>query len=136
MEYIPNASHALAKELAQKEYDSSVLAAAMKERELICRLEEQRKNNLPEDLYECNCISRKRLIDPIRLSDEEFVKNWKAGEYQKRGFLEGAPEFYTKKRERVRSKTEVIIANTLHGMKIPYRYEYPLYLDFLSGKFL
>jgi len=33
------------------------------------------------------------------------------------------------KGEQVRSKSEVIIADALNRMKIPYRYEYPLYLQ-------
>ena len=38
------------------------------------------------------------------------------------------PELYTAKGERVRSKSEVMIADLLNKETIPYRYEYPLYL--------
>ena len=35
--------------------------------------------------------------------------------------------FYTDKGERVRSKSEVLIANELYRHGIPYRYEYPVF---------
>ena len=37
-------------------------------------------------------------------------------------------EIYTNKGERVRSKSEKIIADMLNRYEIPYRYEYPIYL--------
>ena len=37
-------------------------------------------------------------------------------------------EYYTDKGERVRSKSEILIANALNRNHIPYRYECPLYL--------
>ena len=43
-------------------------------------------------------------------------------------FSEIAPEFYTTNGERVRSKSEIIIADLLTKEGIPYRYECPIYL--------
>ena len=40
--------------------------------------------------------------------------------------LDDIPEFLTVKRERVRSKSEKIIADTFFQRGIPYRYEYPI----------
>lgn len=37
-----------------------------------------------------------------------------------------APEYYTAKGERVRSKSEIIIADTLNRFNVPYRYERPI----------
>lgn len=55
------------------------------------------------------------------LTDKRF-------EYRGKGFDESTSEFYTAKGEKVRSKSEVIIADVLSREGIPYRYEYPLYL--------
>lgn len=44
-------------------------------------------------------------------------------------FEENAPEIYTEKGERVRSKSEKIIADKLFLLGIPYRYECPLHLS-------
>ena len=45
---------------------------------------------------------------------------------KKKGFTEDAPEFYTAKGEQVRSKSEILIADTLYRKNIPYCYERPL----------
>ena len=65
-------------------------------------------------------------MDPIWLPDEKFVENWEAVIYQPMKFKELTPEYYTDKGERVRSKSEILIANALKKHHIPYRYEYPL----------
>jgi len=40
-----------------------------------------------------------------------------------------APELYTAKGERVRSKSEIIIADSLMRAGVPYRYEFPIILN-------
>ena len=47
-------------------------------------------------------------------------------EYEKKAFEENAPDFFTVNGERVRSKSEILIADALKRRNIPYRYEYPL----------
>lgn len=49
-------------------------------------------------------------------------------EYQGKYFEERTSGFITEKGERVRSKSEKIIADKLYAMGIPYRYEYPITL--------
>ncbi len=66
---------------------------------------------------------------PIELPDDEYIAQWQAYEYEKKPFRDNDTEFYTDLGERVRSKSEIIIANTLLKMKIPYRYECPLRLQ-------
>ena len=68
---------------------------------------------------------RQELISPIWLPDNEFVKQWEAVSYIPKGFDPDYPEYYTDKGERVRSKSEILIANALQKHHIPYRYEYP-----------
>ena len=63
------------------------------------------------------------------LTDEEFVAQWQAVPYQRLGFRKDDPEYYTQRGERVRSKSEILIADALYRHNIPYRYEYPLYVD-------
>ena len=69
------------------------------------------------------------MINPICQTDEQYIKEWEAVIYQGKEFYENVPEYYTEKGERVRSKSEIIIADLLNRHGIPYRYEYPLYLD-------
>ena len=69
------------------------------------------------------------MVTPVFVSDEDFTANWKASEYTSLGFTPDCAEFYTDNGERVRSKSEIIIANKLYRYNIPYRYEYPLQLQ-------
>lgn len=81
-----------------------------------------------------NCYSgiiegRKNLVQPFEMSDEDFVKQWLEVPYKAKDFMENdETEYYTDKGERVRSKSEIIIANILKTLNIPYKYECPLKL--------
>ena len=73
-------------------------------------------------------VGRRKLIQPYELSDEEFVRQWEEVSFRGKSFDNDAPEIFTNRGERVRSKSEKIIADKLFEMGIPYRYEYPIYL--------
>ncbi len=60
------------------------------------------------------------------MDDETYIKEWQEVEYTGKGFAEGVPEIYSERGERVRSKSEKIIADKLYKAGIPYRYEYPM----------
>ena len=57
-----------------------------------------------------------------------FIEEWQKVEWTGHPFSEDAPQLFTTKGERVRSKSEVQIADSLNRLGIPYRYEYPLRL--------
>ena len=50
-------------------------------------------------------------------------------EYRKKKIPPEVPPLFTEKGEQVRSKSEVIIANSLKAAGVPYRYEFPLLMD-------
>ena len=113
--------------LAQKEYDTSF------HREL-----ERQENNLKralraipekelEEIYENLTEARKDYVIPYVLSDEEYVKEWLSVQYTGKIYKNEFPKYTTEKGEKVRSKSEKIIADQMYHMGIPYRYEYPLY---------
>jgi len=62
-------------------------------------------------------------IQPICLSDEMFIERWNSIEYERANYQEEKNIYVTRKNEKVRSKSEVIIANMLEERGIPYRYE-------------
>lgn len=66
---------------------------------------------------------------PYIQSKEELIRNWLAYHYEPKPFSAADPEIFTEKGERVRSKSEKMIADKLALMGIPYRYEAPLSLD-------
>ena len=81
---------------------------------------------LAEDIYEHLKEERKHLVRPIVLTDEEFVKRWQEAEYDLNPISNDIPFYQTLKGERVRSKSEMIIADRLLAKGIPYKYECPL----------
>lgn len=116
----------LAKTLAQKEYDKKVISLAEKELCVIDRF----FCNYPmvniEEYYKTLHVERQKLIFPVVEPIEKFVEKWEKDEYQRKGFSEEVPEYYTVKGERVRSKSELIIADFLEREGVPYHYERPL----------
>ena len=115
----------LVTQLCQKDYNQRILAKAKQELKELERLYKNYDNKTYESVYEKLHPVRQQLINPIWLPDEEFVKQWEAVAYTPKGFSPESPEFYTDKGERVRSKSEILIANALKKHHVPYRFEYP-----------
>lgn len=81
-----------------------------------------------EGIYKELHKERQKLVQPIREPDDEYIRRWEDIEYIGKPIDETVAELYTAKGERVRSKSEVIIADTLNREGISYRYEYPIQL--------
>ena len=126
--YIPKKNHILAKNLAQKDYNQKLLVSIEKE---ICSIQKYLQtfpNTCIEELFSTLHPERQNLIIPVYEPDDIFVTSWNAVQYEGKFFNDYLPEYFTSKGERVRSKSEIIIADTLENNDVPYRYEYPLYL--------
>ena len=93
------------------------------------RIQKLYEKGICEDMYKKLIPERQEWVVPIVSSDEDFIAEWLNKEYQKKGFREDMPEYYTDNGERVRSKSEILIANALKKHNVPYRYEAPLYLN-------
>lgn len=130
--YINEDNMRTAYELAQKDYDQKILKSIEKELKAINKYKEAYPDKAAEEIYESLHPARQKLIIPIRESDEEFIARWEGVEYLGKDFFYDMSEHYTAKGERVRSKSEVIIADALNRAGIPYRYEYPLYIKELE----
>lgn len=126
--YIGEKEFQIARDLAQKDYDKKVLRAIEKEINVISKFLTNYPEVNAEQVYGKLHKVRQKMTEPIRESEEEYVCKWEEVSYQGKGFADNAPEFYTMKEERVRSKSELIIADILNREGIPYRYEYPIYL--------
>ncbi len=127
--YLKKENHSLAYRLAQKEYDMQVLKALEEQQKRIQRFVCQIEKSDIASIYEQLPLERQQLVKPYVLPDEEYVKQWEAVSYQGKSFDKNAPEIYTEQGERVRSKSEKILADKFYMMGIPYRYEYPLHLQ-------
>ncbi len=126
--YVRKKNLSLAKALAQKSYDKAVLAKAIAELNSLKSLLDVRTSGTAEDVFETLTPARQALIAPIYLPDKQFVEAWKNTPYEPKPFTEDTTSFFTSKGERVRSKSEILIADALNRFHIPYRYEYPAQL--------
>ena len=127
--YLKKKEEDLAKKISQRDYDACVLKYATERLKVIETFLENYKKTSLEDLYEKTNPYRREIINPAVISDKEFVDRWQAVQYEGKQFTEPTQVIITEKGERVRSKSEKIIADKLYMLGIPYRYEYPILLD-------
>ena len=112
--------------LGQRQYIKNLLKSAEAEKKELKRLIDRYPEQTVEDIYGTFNRERQSLINPIELPDKEFINNWLSKPYQGKGFGNGDPYYMTLKGERVRSKSEQLIADRLYNKNIPYKYECPL----------
>ena len=127
--YLPHSQKTLARQLAQKDYDARLIKLLQKEISTLQNYMKQTCNGraIPE-LYDSLCPARRSLITPAILTNEQYAARWQDVSWTGRPFASDAPYICTARGERVRSKSEVIIADTLFRYNIPYRYEFPITL--------
>ncbi len=140
--YIPRAQNQLIKKLAQKDYDLKLIKLLQAQLRALDKLldvtttksfaETAGVTTITESkiaqLYSKLNQTRQSLITPVTLTDAQYIEEWQNISWQGRPFSPETPDFTTARGERVRSKSEVIIADTLNRLHVPYRYEYPLKL--------
>lgn len=130
--YLRKSEFELVRQLAQRNYDERLLAEVEKQLKNIqytikkCERKEIVKLEGLRTFYDKMSPARKKLVNSRVISDEEYTVWWLAKAYSGKEFAEGQPEIYTERGERVRSKSEKIIADMLYHKKIPYRYECPV----------
>lgn len=125
--YISKKNTELITRLSQKEYNLHILQELKTETKAIKQLinsVSRNKQSLPHS--KLHLLSQ---ITPVTLSNQEYAAQWQAMEYSHKSFSTEAPEFFTNNNIRVRSKSEILIANLLLQNHIPFHYEYPLELE-------
>lgn len=121
----------IAKQIARRDYDKKVLRRAKKFSKALNSFQKELLAYMKDpcsEVFSSNPAKR-LLANPYISSDEEYRKNWELKSYKRKPFSENTPAIYTENGERVRSKSEKIIADKLTQLKIPYRYECPLRLE-------
>ena len=111
--------------LAQKEYYERTLRAAEQVNAWIDRTLKTCPNETPKTIFQDD-QTRRQLITPLVLNDEEYLAKWLSKPYKGKPALPGQALYPTDKGDLVKSKSEALIANKLFQMGIPYRYEYPV----------
>ncbi len=134
--YIKSKDMNLARKLAQKGYAEDVIRELETKAELIDTIIKSYENSNIQTILQSYNEARQKLITPYELNDEDYVAKWvqdtnaqieaykQSEDYQTNNHEENLI-FTTAKGETVRSKSEVIIADTLLRLGIPYQYELP-----------
>jgi len=127
--YIAKDNGELVQKLAQKSYDEKVLQLAQKRYSQLKKLTRNYEDDELERIYQKEHSERQKLIQPIEAIWEQKLNEWKQKEYKGKAFEEGTLVILTEKGERVRSKSEKIMADYFYRHGIEYKYECPLYLE-------
>lgn len=125
---IDPADRKLIKGLAQSTYLKKVIKAAYKELNSIEYCIKHYPACKVEDVFDQLTSNRRMLVTPVKMPDDLYVKRWLNTPYKPKRISEGTPFYETQNGERVRSKSEQIIADRLKSAGIPYKYECPLML--------
>lgn len=126
--YISKKESGLAENLANKSYLTSVTKKAEVKLKQIKRLLYNYSDNEIEEIYESLHHERQKLISPIEPTYHQLLENWLNEPYAKKSFQEGTTVILSNRGERVRSKSEKILADYFDSVGVSYLYEKPLYL--------
>ncbi len=126
--YIPKKNITLARNLAQRDYDKKLLQEIDSRQKIVNKFLKEYPQTGIENTYEELNEYRKKLIHPIIETDESYAKVWMNAPYVRKIIGEDVPVIFTENGERVRSKSEKMIADKLKQLGMPYRYEAPLCL--------
>lgn len=118
----------IAQKIAQRDYNQKVLKEVEMQLKTVEKAILKLQDRRIEEIYMKEGEARQKLLKAWILPEEEFIRQWSMMTYEGRTFSDTQVEIYTEKGERVRSKSEKIIADKLYKKGIPYHYEYPIIL--------
>lgn len=127
--YIAKKEKSLVCSLAQKEYNKKILRLLNNQIQKLEKCITALESNQISKLYDRLSAPYKELVLPVTLPASEYSRRWKSVTYRPKPFIQDTPEYYTASGSRVRSKSEIIIADSLDRLSIPYRYEFPVKLQ-------
>lgn len=126
--YIPQKDLAMVKKILQKEYNKKVVQSIDQEIKAIDTYFRLLPKKNMESIHETLHEARKKLVEPMFETDIQFVSKWENQKYIPKEIDDTVPLLFTAKGERVRSKSEIMIADFLYAEGIPYKYECPINL--------
>lgn len=113
----------IVRKVAQKEYDETIkktLKSLRKKLEIFVNTYDV---STIEKQYQRMCEARKLLVEPVVLTDEDYVKQWEKIFQGNQNTFPEKGQYLTEKGEYVRSKSEKILADLFYKMGITYVYE-------------
>ncbi len=127
--YIPKGKIEIAQALAQKTYAKRFIKTVTPKIDLIDAMINEYGANRSEMVYADLTELRQKLVKPYLIEDEEFARRWLEIPYESNPKYPEKRDQKTANGEWVRSKSEVIIANNLKMLGIPYKYEAPVLIS-------
>lgn len=134
-EYISKKKITYIKQIAQRDYCKSIMNSVKRLRINVENLLKIYKEREIEQLYCRLPAARRAVVNPLFKPVEEIIKEFESIQYNGKEFSDDdITEYYTSKGERVRSKSEKIIADELYRYGIPYKYEMPVEVEIRGRK--
>ncbi len=128
-EYISSKNLGLVQKLATKDYTESFIKVAEGELHRLDRMIRLFEKDNADIIYENLPYQRRAFVEPYIPNNEEYANRWESMEYDTNSYYEERKIYETRKGDKVRSKSEAILADMLLELGIPYHYEQALYLD-------
>ncbi len=125
--FVKAAETDILKRKVQRDYETKVNRKLKQMRNQLEKLLEKYDISEIEAIYDKMSVTKKKLVIPVIEPEEVFLEKWKSVSYSPMP-IENETDFYSGCGVRVRSKSELLIADMLEQSGIPYRYEYPLTL--------
>lgn len=126
--YMRQDTWGIVRKIFQRDYNEKIIRVAKLEEKILTKLCKLYQTETVEDVYS-NMPEGKRIqVRPISETEEAFLTRWLNMEHGTLPFDENATSYYSNAGVRVRSKSEIIIANLLEYYQIPYLYEMKLTL--------
>lgn len=124
--YLNQDKKAILKDLAEKQYEKEILAAAKEESRILHdyaqTLSEFNDLNNNDAIYEKLPHELRKLVNKGLHFEDDYVLRWRKSKFLRARTTE-YHIFDTLAKEKVRSKSEALIADRLYNAGIPYRYE-------------
>ncbi len=143
--YLKQSDRKLIKELSEKTYLQKLDKAAQREKMQIDKcieVLESKQNKAGKDLADVDKVYDmlpdyvKENVEPAEISDEAYARKWQSKKYNRRWMKNDEKYYETPRGDKVRSKSEWIIASMLENAGVPYRYEEIVPLDGRVGVFM
>ena len=133
--YIRKDEKVLIQDLIQKDYDQAFLRLAYKLQRQLESLQDQHLSRSASfmyrplgAIYDALPPARKAHVEPYVLPDDLYIEKWLNTPYDKLYFDPNQSVLLTENNERVRSKSEKILADKYALLDIPYLHEKPVHL--------
>ncbi len=126
--YISKKNSQLITLLAQKSYNRQFIKVAEKELALLENALSKLHQVNADMVYQTLSSTRQSLVTPYIKTKEMIVQEWSDAPCKTNNYMEENKRYDTKRGERVRSKSEAILADMFLELGIPYRYEQEIHL--------